>query len=159
MLETDPVPVDAVTLDSLVERYTPEPVPPCPVCGEPLTKQAEGGGHPTAWGCSPLMDDPDRPGWLKNKPGRGGREETHPEGHYARSHFTQYRRGDSDVLAVVAEIRRCWTEMYPHHFTSIDPLEGLADWLYCTVCKAPRNDCVSMYCAERHKRALEEGQP
>ena len=65
----------------LRERYTAEEMPPCPVCGEPLSIQSAGGGNATVYGC-----ERHRPFDMK---------------HYERSRWTQYRPGDRDVLEAV----------------------------------------------------------
>ena len=65
------------------KRYTAEPVPPCPVCGEPLSLQAAGRGTIT-WGCT------------KRDAGKSRLDD-----HYARSRFEQHRTGDDDVLALL----------------------------------------------------------
>jgi hypothetical protein len=84
---------DMCLLVDLVARYTADPVPPCRVCGGELSIQACGGGMPTVWGCSGLEDDPGKPGFVRYIEGRRCADE-----HYARSKWTQYQRGDSDVL-------------------------------------------------------------
>ena len=92
----------------LRERYTPPTIPPCRVCGGELSIARVGGGEPTEWACSGKEDDPDRPGWLRNAPGRwtnapdGGSSEFRADGHYNRSRWTDYRSGgDSGVIAVL----------------------------------------------------------
>jgi hypothetical protein len=85
---------------ALRARYTSESVPPCRVCGGPLSPVASGGGHPTVWACETLEPDPDKPGWLRNRPGRGGAEETRRGGHFAASRIDWLRDGDPDVLAL-----------------------------------------------------------
>lgn len=40
--------------------YTPPPIPPCCVCGGPLSIGAIGGGKPTQWACSGMDTDPER---------------------------------------------------------------------------------------------------
>lgn len=85
----------------LTERYAPSVIPPCRVCGEPLRMCGSGGG-PTVWGCSGQEDDPDRPGWLRYKPGRRCADE-----HYMRSRFEDRRRGgDDDVIKLIGRFRK-----------------------------------------------------
>jgi len=68
----------------LRRRYTADPVPSCPVCGGELSIQSAGGGQATVYGCSAMPFDMD---------------------HYQRSRYTQYRSGDSDVLALLAAMQ------------------------------------------------------
>ena len=89
----------------LRKRYTAEPVPPCRVCGGELSIARAGGGEATKWACSPLEDDPDAPGMLRVKTGRGRADD-----HYSQSQWTQYRGGDSDVLDLIAEIEKLRAE-------------------------------------------------
>lgn len=77
----------------LRERYTPAPIPPCRVCGGPLSLSSFGGG-PTVYGCSEYEDDPDRPNHLLRKPGRSVADE-----HYSQSCHIVYRDGDTRVIA------------------------------------------------------------
>lgn len=50
MSDVTPAPrLDRATLDALREQYTDVPVPPCRVCGGPLTIQASGGGVRTTY--------------------------------------------------------------------------------------------------------------
>lgn len=71
--------------------------------------------------------------------------------------------GDEDAEAIaallnaaptlVAEIRRCWAERYPHHlYTFYQPSTGVA-MPACFYCNRYE---TSGYCAERHKQALGE---
>lgn len=83
-------------IESLSDRYTPEPVPPCRVCGGELSVQSIGGGNATVWGCSGTEDDPDRPGHVRYKEGRRVADD-----HYAQSTWTQHREGDSAVLEMI----------------------------------------------------------
>lgn len=58
--------------------------------------------------------------------------------------------------ALVAEIRRCWAGLYPHRlYTFYQPGTGVA-MPACFYCNRYE---TSGYCAERHKRTLEEQQP
>jgi hypothetical protein len=86
-------------LAELRARYTADEVPPCRVCGECLSIQRAGGGEATLYGCSGLEDDPDTPGHLRMREGR-----SYADDHYSQSKWTQYRNGDSDVLALCAGV-------------------------------------------------------
>lgn len=77
--QPDQQPLD---VNALRERYTAEPVPPCAVCGAPLSLQACGGGEPSVWACD------------ARAPERRPADE-----HYCRSEFVQRRTGDPDVVA------------------------------------------------------------
>lgn len=102
---TDDKTTDA-DLDAIVRRYTPEKIPPCRVCGGALSIAHCGGGIPTVWACSGLEPDPAHPECYRNAPGRKCADE-----HYVQSEYTQYRHGDPDVLALVAEMRRLRAEV------------------------------------------------
>jgi len=67
-------------------------VPPCRVCGKPLTIQSCGGGRPTGWGCSGMEDDPEREGHSRMAEGR-----TLADEHYSRSTFEDCRHPDPIV--------------------------------------------------------------
>lgn len=75
-------------LAALERRYTAEAVPPCRVCGKPLAAQSVGGGKPTVYACS-------EPGTWN---GVGAK-------HYQDSRWTQYRKGDTDVLRLIDAYR------------------------------------------------------
>jgi hypothetical protein len=79
--------VDDETVARLRKRYTAETVPPCPVCGEPLSIQAAGGGSIT-WGC------------VKRDDGKSPLDD-----HYERSRWQQFRTGDSDVIALLDRLQ------------------------------------------------------
>lgn len=88
--------------ERLRERYTADEVPPCRVCGRPLSIQRAGGGERTIWGCDGWESDPDEPGHNRRAPGYD------PSGnHYERSRWEQFRNGDSDVLTLLAERAAC----------------------------------------------------
>lgn len=79
---------DTVTdemVERVRERYTCAPVPPCSVCGEPLSIQSAGGGNATVYGCE------------KHSP--------FDMEHYGRSRWSQFRPGDQDVLDIIAALR------------------------------------------------------
>lgn len=71
-------------VERLREAYTPQPVPPCSVCGKSLKIQSAGGGNATVYGC----------------------EEHRPfdRQHYERSRWTHYRPGDTDVIDALAAL-------------------------------------------------------
>lgn len=90
----------------LGDRYRPEPPPgPCPVCGGERTVAASGPG-PTTYACSPLENDPDDPGMMRDKPGRGRNAASRKEDdeHYERSTTYQYRHGDPLVMELLDRI-------------------------------------------------------
>lgn len=98
-------------VDLLRKRYTEETVPPCRVCGAPLSVQRCGGGEPTIWACDGLSESGSG---MVHKEGRSFADE-----HYTKSRFTQYRVGDSDVLAacdLIEELRK--------HQVATDAVEG-----------------------------------
>lgn len=81
--------IDADLIARLRERYTADAVPSCRVCGSELSIQSMGGGRATEYAHS------------------------RPEGvsfrdwseHYSNSRWTQYRGGDSEVLALLNAIK------------------------------------------------------
>ncbi len=77
-------------------RYTADVPPPCRVCGRGLRVQSAGGGNATVWGCDGLEPDPEHEGRLRRAPGYDPSSD-----HYERSRWTQFRGGDSDVLAML----------------------------------------------------------
>lgn len=92
---------DTELIALLKDRYTAMPVPPCRICGGPLSVARTGGGEATQWACSEMEDDPANPGRLKRKEGRGVADD-----HFARSYWTQYRSGDEFVLEAIARLAR-----------------------------------------------------
>jgi hypothetical protein len=92
------------TLDELVEvltdRYSPDPIPPCRLCGAELSIQSMGSG-PTVYNCDGREPDPDHPGHLRWKEGRTPADE-----HYVRSEYEDCKRGgDEDVLEAVRRLK------------------------------------------------------
>ncbi len=136
-------------LDELEQRYTAEPVPPCRICGDVLSIASMGGGKPTEWACSLQEDDPERPGMLRMKPGRDGLlNEFGPGGHYHDSHWTQYRRGDPDVLALIAELRQARADR-DHTVPLINALlrlEALGALDYCSCLREKGIDFTCAFC-------------
>ena len=92
---------DADLVAVLEHVYRDEPVPPCRVCGGPLSIQKVGGGYAVEWGCSPYEDDPASPDLVSKKPGRGVADD-----HFAQSKWTQHRIGDPRVLELVRRFRK-----------------------------------------------------
>lgn len=88
--------------------YTPSTVPPCIVCGDALSAGSFGGGRPTIWSCSNLMEDPNNPDHLIPKPGRERIGTPKESEHYRRSRYEQTRTGDSRVLSLIDEFERRW---------------------------------------------------
>lgn len=84
----------------LEDRYTAEEIPPCCVCGGPLSIQRAGGGERTVWACSGYEDDPDNPGHVRRQPGRGVADE-----HYSKSRWEQMKSGDQWVLELVRRFK------------------------------------------------------
>lgn len=81
--------INTALLDYLEAQYTPDIVPQCRVCGADLGIVSMGGGHATVYACNATkMSDPD---WQE---------------HYGNSKWTQYRTGDSLIVAVVSELRK-----------------------------------------------------
>lgn len=83
-------------IEELRERYTPEQVPPCRVCGGELSVQSIGGGNATVWACSGMEDDPEQPGHSRYKADRRPADD-----HYAQSRWIQHRDGDRTVLELI----------------------------------------------------------
>lgn len=82
---------DAELLAELTRSYSPPEVPPCRICGAPLTVQRSGGGQPTVWGCDGRGDD------FKFQPGRRLADD-----HYTESRWLDSRRGGDDrVLELI----------------------------------------------------------
>ena len=80
--------------------FRAEPIPPCRVCGGPLTIGSMGGGHATRWGCDGRIEDPSRPEAVVYADGRTVADE-----HYAQSQWTQHRSGDTRVIELVERMR------------------------------------------------------
>jgi len=85
-------------LAALRARYTPTPVPPCRVCGGPLSIARMGGGEATEYACS------------ESRPTKVGEYDKWLVGHYRRSHWTQLRPGDPDILALLDLLQPATTE-------------------------------------------------
>lgn len=101
---TDSQATNAMTDDEIVKvarllvgRYTAEDVPPCRICGGPLSIQAIGGGGPTIYACSGQYEDAEH--GRKYREGRSVADE-----HYNASQWRMYRHGDQDVLRVLAQL-------------------------------------------------------
>lgn len=77
-------------IERLREYHTPTEIPPCRICGRPLTIQAIGGGKPTVWGCSEWDENGER------VPGRRCADQ-----HYGDSKFEDHKHSDSDVRALL----------------------------------------------------------
>ena len=72
-------------IEALRERYTPKPLPPCRVCGSPLTLASMGGGKVPEYACSNATD-------------ANGKTDLE---HYGQSKHTHYGTGDSHVIAAL----------------------------------------------------------
>jgi hypothetical protein len=88
-------------LKRLEERHSPTSIPPCLVCGGPLSIGRCGGGEPTIYACSGMEDDPDKPGYI-----RYAADREPADAHYSRSEFVDRRHDDPDVLVLVQEYRK-----------------------------------------------------
>ncbi len=84
---------NAELVEELTELYRPSVIPPCPVCGGPLSPQQMGGGEPAVWACSTNEDDPDKPGYVRRKAGRGVADE-----HYSASQYIDRRQGGDELV-------------------------------------------------------------
>lgn len=90
---------DEDLVEVILDRYAPSEVPPCRVCGRPLTISSIGGGEPTRWGCSGLIPDPDNPG-TPDKSGKmiWAEGRTVADEHYSKSIWEDRRRGGDEVV-------------------------------------------------------------
>lgn len=97
MTTNSPNPVDGDVLKELRNRYAEPKIPKCRICGGELSVQRAGGGGPTIWACSGMIDDPTgERNWIYAE-GRSCADE-----HYERSRWTDYRSGgDSDVIDLI----------------------------------------------------------
>lgn len=93
---------DAEIAEHVADRYVPPVVPPCRVCGEPLSITSAGSG-PTWWACSGMEADPDNDSMLRWMEGRSCADE-----HYMHSRWEDRRAGGDD--AVVELLRRFQAE-------------------------------------------------
>ena len=85
------------TLSELRNRYAAPEIPKCSICGGELSIQRSGGGSPTVWACSGMIDDPTGERTWVYAEGRSMADE-----HYEHSRWTDYRRGgDSDVIDLI----------------------------------------------------------
>lgn len=80
----------------VVNRYTPETIPPCRICGGRLSMQAAGRG-PTIYACSGKYEDEN--GRTQYREGRSLIDE-----HYNNSRWEQYRHGDRLVMKLVGQL-------------------------------------------------------
>ncbi|MGF6282264.1 hypothetical protein ABH908_000251 [Pseudomonas frederiksbergensis] len=78
-------PITHEQIEALRERYTTTPLPPCRVCGAPLTVASMGGGKAPEYACSNATD-------------ANGKTDLE---HYGQSKHTHYGTGDSDVIAAL----------------------------------------------------------
>ncbi|MDJ0030307.1 hypothetical protein [Pantoea ananatis] len=97
MTTNSPNPVDGDVIKELRSRYAEPKIPSCSICGGELSVQRSGGGSPTIWACSGMIDDPTGERTWIYAEGRSCADE-----HYERSRWTDYRRGgDSDVIDLI----------------------------------------------------------
>jgi len=94
-------------LERMERRYGNYEVPPCRVCGRDLSSASSGGWERTWWACSPQMDDPDKPGWLKTNPDWEPLpdKDKWPQGHYSHSRWQAPNFPDFDILRLVQLVR------------------------------------------------------
>lgn len=78
-------------LAMLRHQYTPEPIPPCPVCGAELTVGRMGGGDATRYACP-------NSGLIR---ARTPEERDAARDHYSRSQFVHRHDGDGNALAML----------------------------------------------------------
>lgn len=92
-----------LSISELIEilrlKHTAEEIPPCRICGGPLSITSIGGTAATKWACSGQEDDPENPGMLRYQPGRHV-----ADGHYSQSRWTQHYDTDSHVIELVSRI-------------------------------------------------------
>ncbi|SFA60890.1 hypothetical protein SAMN05444374_11655 [Rhodococcoides kroppenstedtii] len=88
----------ALDLDAIERRFTADPIPDCRVCHAELEVASMGGGRATEYACP----RPYAAGFAR----LGSPEWKAQSEHYGRSKYTHFRSGDSEVLALVAEVRR-----------------------------------------------------
>lgn len=92
------LPPEEWTLEELAgelrDRYEPPTIPPCRLCGAPLTIEQAGGGQPTVYACM-RRDIADHDERME---------------HYSRSEWLDYKRGgDPEVMELLRrheELRR-----------------------------------------------------
>lgn len=122
--------------------WTPEPVPPCRVCGGALSIGSIGGGAATEWGCSTSEDDPDHPGYLRTKAGRSCGDR-----HYGDSRWTQYRGGDSaglEVLRRLAAERLARREAYRWAAEQFRMWDGFSPLTFADMIERGRADLAAL---------------
>ena len=77
----------------LTKHYEPSVIPPCCVCGGPLSCERCGGGEPTVYACSGVAEGP----LYRYKEGRHPADE-----HYVKSRFVDRRQGgDATVMELL----------------------------------------------------------
>lgn len=105
---TKPYPIDPASIPdqelvrTLLDRYAPTPIPPCKICGGMLYPQGSAGPKGIVYYCPVIEEPPGEMGRVRQKEGRGEREEFLPGGHYYESAFLDPKGGVSDPL--VAEL-------------------------------------------------------
>ena len=85
----------------LTERYREPTIPPCSVCGKPLSLQSTGGGKPPVWACA------DRDAYDYSS--REGRDAFYE--HYARSRYEDVRHGGDDLVMELLWRAALWETM------------------------------------------------
>jgi len=77
--------VSAELVEALRERYTPQPVPPCRVCGKPLHLSSAGGGSAPTYSCGATVGLDGKTDWE----------------HYERSQHKHLHSGDDEVISAL----------------------------------------------------------
>jgi hypothetical protein len=84
-------------------QYEPSKIPNCPVCGNKLTLADT---KDWVYACSSQEDDPDRPGWLRQREDYGTAYGVDYWEHYRRSQVTGLRPGNPDLLKFLTMLKR-----------------------------------------------------
>lgn len=85
-------------LQQLEQIYKPVEIPKCHVCGEEMTL---GDSRDWTFGCSGLIEDPNKKNDLIYKEGRSFLED-----HYKLSRRTMHHMGDKDVYDLIQAYRK-----------------------------------------------------
>lgn len=113
-------PITNEQIGALRERYTPTPVPPCRVCGSPLTLASMGGGKAPEYSCSSASD-------------ANGKTDLE---HYAQSKYTHYGTGDSQVIALLDALSAAPAA------PSTTNTSGRGHCPHCGVCHTSDETCI-----------------
>lgn len=119
---TPPLPSGDDLSVRLGERYAVKPVPPCRVCGAPLSLSAAGGGSLPKYNCSSLGMD------------FGVKTNQH---YYASEHFHDH--GDPDVISLLAE-RAALNARVEEARALLEPFATLAEDCVAAAASYPDDD-------------------